>query len=194
MFQGYQMTFIVVRVLLIMYLGCSMSCFYQRRKHRSSWFLPPLWPAGEHPQHALVQWRRRHGEPVPQRPVPPAGNLSSTKKNKQKNMWCRSPPAGGAETHPADFDPHPPGLLGLSDPADDGQLCGPVWVQRWGVQRTRRKYQVSRNEKKKKLSNQLRTPSVWFRFPAFPAVMANLEKSQDLLLDFFQTWKSHGIL
>lgn len=41
--------------------------------------IPALWLAGEHPQHALVQRRRRHGEPVPQRPVPPAGNVSGTK-------------------------------------------------------------------------------------------------------------------
>lgn len=54
----------------------------------------------------------------------------------------------------------PTGLLRLSDPADDGQLCGPVRVQRWGVQRTRRKYQVSRDKKKKVASDRIQL----FRF------------------------------
>lgn len=38
--------------------------------------------AGKHPQHALVQRGRRHGEPLPQRPVSPAGTSTST--------WSRS--------------------------------------------------------------------------------------------------------
>lgn len=36
-----------------------------------------------------------------------------------------------------------PGLLRLSNPTDDCQLCGSVWVQWWGVQWAWWKYKVS---------------------------------------------------
>lgn len=86
---------------LMEYLRCRFS-FYQYRTNISSQIshtgslserIPALWLAGEHPQHALVQRGRRHGEPVPQRPVPPAGNVSRTKAG--QSVWRHSRPAGG---------------------------------------------------------------------------------------------------
>lgn len=62
-------------------------------------WIPPLWPAGEHPQHALVQRRRRHGEPIPQRPVPPAGKESRTNKKKKRygSIHIQEGGAGGTK-------------------------------------------------------------------------------------------------
>ena len=115
-----------------------------------------LCPAGKHPQHALVQRGRRHGEPLPQRPVAPTGRRDSIKtkplhniitsiKDKMLLSICQINTNIHYDiTLKKSFLLTFPGLLRLSDPTDDCQLCGSVWVQRWGVQRAWWKYQVRR--------------------------------------------------